>query len=78
MAALILKVPGGDSAAVASGWVIPMVPSSVDSEIGSNLLAVVNWSMGTVAPLSGVIPTGGSDGPGLLWGVSIQSSSMWL
>ena len=86
MAALILKGPGGDSVAVAgvglgSCWVIPMVSSSVDSEIGSNLLAVVNWRMGTDAPLSGVIPTGGSDGPGgLLSGVSVQSSpsSMWV
>ena len=60
-----------------SGWVFPIVASSVDSEIGSNLLAVVNWRMGTVAPLSGVIPTGG-DGPGLRWGVSIHSSSMWF
>ena len=35
------------------------------SAIGSNWLSVVvNWKMGIVAPLSGVIPTGG-DGPGL-------------
>ena len=50
---------------VASGWVM-MVLLPVGSAIGSNLLAVVNWRMGTEAPLSGVIPTGGSDGPGLL------------
>ena len=49
------------------------------SAIGLNLLAVVvNWRMGTEAPLSGVIPTGGSDGPCLLWGVWVQSPSMWL
>ena len=78
MAELILKGSGAGS-----GSVFPMVASasSVDSEIGSNLLVVVNWRMGTVAPRSGVIPTGGSDGPcGLLSGVSVLSSlsSMWL
>ena len=60
MAALILKGSGGDlvaDAGVDSGscWVFSMVASSVDSEIGSNLLAVVNWRMGTEAPLSEVI-----------------------
>ena len=80
MAELILK---GSGAGSGSCWVFPMVASasSVDSEIGSNLLVVVNWRMGTVAPRSGVIPTGGSDGPGgLLSGVSVLSSlsSMWL
>ena len=50
-----------------------------DSAIGLNgLVVVVNWRMGIEAPLSGVIPIGGSDGPCLLWGVSIQSPSMWL
>ena len=80
MAELILKGSGAGS-----GSVFPMVASasSVDSEIGSNLLVVVNWRMGTVAPRSGVIPTGGSDGPcGLLSGVSVSVlsslSSMWL
>ena len=51
----------------------------LDSAIGSKgLVVVVNWRMGIEAPLSGVIPIGGSDGPCLLWGVSIQSPSMWL
>ena len=65
--------------------IAPLVASLVsvsaigsDSAMGSNgLVVVVNWRMGTVAPLSGVIPTGGDD-PGLRWGVSIQSSSMWF
>ena len=52
------------------------------SAIGSNWLSVVNWKMGIEVPLSGVIPIGGSAGPGLLWGVSVQlsssSSSMWV
>ena len=47
-------------------------PVASGSAIGPNLLVVVNWKMGTEAPLSGVIPTGGSDGLGLLWGVSVQ------
>ena len=84
MAALILDGSGGDSVAdagVGSGsgsWETTASLASL-SAIGSNWLSVVNWKMGTEAPLSGVIPTGGSDGPGLLWGVSVQSSSsMWL
>ena len=95
MAALILKGSGGDSevdvgvgvgscVAIASlvsvSWETIASLVSV-SAIGSNwLFVVVNWRMGIEAPLSGVIPTGGSDGPGLLWGVSVQlsSSSMWV
>ena len=82
MAALILNGSGGDSvvgAGVGTGsWETTASLASL-SAIGSNGLSVVNWKMGTEAPRSGVIPTGGSDGPGLLWGVSVQSSSsMWL
>ena len=38
---------------------------------------MVNWKMGTVVPCAGVILTGGSVDPGLLWGLSVQPSSMW-
>ena len=85
MAALILNGSGGDSVVVAGvgsgsgsgSWETTASLASL-SAIGSNWLSVVNWKMGTAAPLSGVIPTGGSDG--LRWGVSIQSfpSSMWF
>ena len=72
MAVLILTGSGDDSVALSS--VVSMV-----SAIGSNWL--VNWMMGTVVPLAGVIRTGGSVGPvGLLLGVSVQlfSSSIWF
>ena len=71
-------VPNGTGGGTDSGsvWVATSLMAS-DSANGPNRLTVVDWKMGAGAPLSGVIPTGGSVGPDLLWGVSIHSSSMW-
>ena len=60
-------VPKDTGVGTGSGLsLVTTVPLPVGSKIGSNLLTVVNWRMGTEAPLYGVIPTGCSDGPGLL------------
>ena len=71
----------GTGVGTGSGSRITMVSLASVSAIGSNWLSVVNWKMGTVVPLAGVILTGGSVGSvGLLLGVSVQSSSssMWF
>ena len=65
--ALILKGTGDHSVLMGS-----------DSAIGLNWFVVVNWKMEPEASLSGVMLTGGSVGPGLLCGISIHPSSMWL
>ena len=62
---LVPKVAGVGSASGFGSCCVTMVllASASASAIGLYWLSVVNWKMGTVVPLAGVILTGGSVGP---------------